>query len=81
MPAWMGPVGLVMGIGFLLLWAVGGWYATEFAVGTGYDWQGLPTLFLIGIILLLLYFPLTWWRSMEDRSDRKDVAEAKPLPQ
>ena len=68
MPAWMGPLALIVGIVFLLLWAVGGWYATAYAVGAGYDWHGLPTLFLVGLILLLLYFPLNWWRTMEDRS-------------
>lgn len=68
MPAWMGPLGLVIGVGFLLLWLVGGWYATEYAVGAGYDWKGLPTLFFGGLFLLLLYFPLTWWRLMEDRA-------------
>ena len=40
----------------------------QYAVGAGYDWHGLPTLFLIGLILLLLYFPLNWWRGMEDRT-------------
>ena len=70
MPVWMGPVGLILGIALLILWAVGGWYATQYAVGTGYDWHGLPTLFLIGLILLLLYFPMNWWRNMEDRSDK-----------
>ena len=72
MPAWMGPVALVTGILFLLLWLVGGWYATQYAVGTGYDWNGLPTLFFGGLFLLLLYFPLTWWRGMEDRAASAD---------
>ncbi|MGL6278018.1 MAG: APC family permease [Gaiella sp.] len=60
MPRWMGPIGLIVGVGLLILWAVGGWYATQYAVGAGYDWYGLPTLFLIGLILLALYFPLYW---------------------
>jgi amino acid transporter len=75
MPAWMGPVGLILGIAFLFLWAVGGWYATQYAVGAGYDWHGLPSLFLIGLILLLLYFPLNWWRRMEDRAANSDFGE------
>jgi amino acid transporter len=71
MPAWMGPLALLMGILFLLLWLVGGWYATAYAVGAGYDWNGLPTLFFGGLFLLILYFPLTWWRAMEDRAAGK----------
>jgi len=60
-------------------WAVGGWNATQYAVGAGYDWNGLPTLFLIGLILLLLYFPLYWWRKMEDKSSGGAAAEAPKL--
>lgn len=74
MPVWFGPLGLATGVGFLLLWVVGGWYATEQAVGTGYDWKGIPTLFAFGLILLLLYFPLNWWRRMEDRSGQVGAA-------
>ena len=78
MPLWMGPAGLVVGIGFLLLWAIGGWYATQYAVGTGYDWHGIPTLFLFGLIALLMYFPLNWWRRMEDRAGGAPVASETP---
>ena len=79
MPAWMGPVGLIVGVALLILWAVGGWYATQYAVGAGYDWHGLPTLFLIGLLLLLLYFPLNWWRKMEDRSGGDAPAAASSV--
>ena len=79
MPAWMGPVGLIVGVALLILWAVGGWYATQYAVGAGYDWNGLPTLFLIGLLLLLLYFPLNWWRKMEDRSGGDAPAAASSV--
>jgi amino acid transporter len=63
MPVWMGPLGLIVGVGFLLLWAIGGYYAADYAVGTGYRW-----LYWVGLVLLALYFPLNWWRQLEDRS-------------
>ena len=63
MPLWFGPVALVIGILGLLLWAVGGYYAADYAVGSGYRW-----LYWIGLILLVLYFPLNWWRKLEDRT-------------
>ena len=62
MPRWLGPAGLAIGIGLLLLWAVGGYYAADYAVGTGYRW-----LYWVGLGLLALYFPLNWWRKLEDR--------------
>lgn len=78
MPVWFGPLGLAFGVGFLVLWAIGGWYATEYAVGTGYDWNGIPTLFVIGLLLLLLYFPLNWWRRMEDQSGQPEATTREP---
>jgi amino acid transporter len=63
MPTIFGPLALVFGVGFLLLWAIGGYYATDYAVGTGYHW-----LYWVGLILLALYIPLILWRKMEDRA-------------
>ncbi len=63
MPVWMGPIGLAIGVGFIGLWIVGGYFAADYAVGSGYRW-----LYWIGLILLALYFPLNWWRQMEDKS-------------
>jgi hypothetical protein len=63
MPRAFGPLGLIVGIVGLLLWAVGGYYAADYAVGPGYRW-----LYWIGLILVALYFPLYWWRMLEDRS-------------
>jgi amino acid transporter len=63
MPLWFGPLALVFGFGFILLWVIGGYYAADYAVGPGYRW-----LYWIGLILLALYFPLNWWRKMEDRA-------------
>jgi amino acid transporter len=63
MPPWFGPMGLVIGVVGLLLWAIGGYYAADYAVGAGFRW-----LYWIGLILLVLYFPLNWWRKLEDRA-------------
>jgi amino acid transporter len=62
MPAWMGPIALAVGVAFLLLWAVGGYYAADYAVGAGFRW-----LYWIGLILLALYFPMNWFRRLEDK--------------
>ena len=62
MPAWMGPVAIALGAALLVLWLVGGYVAADYAVGAGKRW-----LFFLGLFLLALYFPLTWWRSVEDR--------------
>lgn len=70
MPAWMGPAGLVIGVGFLLLWLIGGYYAADYAVGAGYRW-----LYWIGLILLALYFPLNWFRQLEERRGGTGPAE------
>jgi len=63
MPRSFGPLGLIVGVAGLLLWAIGGYYAADYAVGPGYRW-----LYWIGLILLALYFPLYWWRMLEDRN-------------
>jgi hypothetical protein len=63
MPVWFGPLALVIGVAGLLLWAIGGYYAADYAVGSGYRW-----LYWVGLILLVLYFPLNWWRRLEDRT-------------
>ncbi len=76
MPRIMGPLGLIVGVGFLLLWAIGGYFAADYAVGTGYRW-----LYWVGLILLALYFPLHGWRRLEDRntpSERPPVAQEEP---
>ena len=77
MPAFMGPAGLIVGIGFLLLWLVGGYYAADYAVGEGYRW-----LYWIGLILLALYFPLNMLRGVEDRGRTRtgDTGATAPSP-
>ncbi len=63
MPRAFGPLALIVGVAGLLLWAIGGYYAADYVVGEGYRW-----LYWIGLILLALYFPLYWWRTIEDKS-------------
>ena len=65
MPRIMGPFAILFGVLGLILWLVGGYYAADYAVGTGYRW-----LFWVGLILLVLYVPLHLWRRIEDKRDR-----------
>jgi amino acid transporter len=62
MPNWMSPLAMVLGIGLLIIWAIGGYLAPQYVVGTHEKW-----LWLVGLLLLVLYVPLYWWRMAEDR--------------
>jgi amino acid transporter len=62
MPGWMWPVALVIGVVFLFLWVVGGYFAADYAVGAGH--RGL---YWFGLLLLALWFPLYAWRRFEDK--------------
>ena len=64
MPRIMGPFAILFGVLGLILWMVGGYYAADYAVGSGYRW-----LFWVGLILLALYVPLHLWRRLEDKRD------------
>ena len=64
MPRIMGPFAILFGVLGLILWIVGGYYAADYAVGSGYRW-----LFWVGLILLALYVPLHLWRRVEDKRD------------
>ena len=64
MPRIMGPFAILFGVLGLILWLVGGYYAADYAVGSGYRW-----LFWVGLILLALYVPLHLWRRVEDKRD------------
>ena len=64
MPRIMGPFAILFGVLGLILWLVGGYYAADYAVGSGYRW-----LFWVGLILLALYVPLHLWRRLEDKRD------------
>ena len=64
MPRIMGPFAILFGVLGLILWIVGGYYAADYAVCSGYRW-----LFWVGLILLALYVPLHLWRRLEDKRD------------
>ncbi len=75
MPRAFGPLALIVGVAGLLLWAIGGYYAADYVVGTGYRW-----LYWIGLILLVLYFPLYWWRTIEDKSAGGSTSPRRRVP-
>ena len=58
----MTPVALVIGVAFLALWAVGGYFAPDYAVGA--DKRGL---YWLGLLLVALWFPLYALRRAEDK--------------
>ena len=62
MPSWMWPVALIIGVAFLILWMVGGYFAPDYAVASGHR-----ALYWIGLLLLALWFPLYYWRTWEDK--------------
>jgi amino acid transporter len=62
MPGWMSPLALIVGIAYLAIWLIGGYIASDYAVG-----PDRRELFWIGIVVVALYFPLYWWRKAEDR--------------
>ena len=62
MPNWMGPLAMALGVGLLLLWAVGGYLSPEYVVG-----KKQVLLWIVGLILLALYVPLYYWRVSEDK--------------
>jgi len=45
-----------------IIWAIGGYLAPQYVVGTHEKW-----LWLVGLLLLVLYVPLYWWRMAEDK--------------
>jgi amino acid transporter len=62
MPNWMGPLAMILGVGLLALWAVGGYLSPKYVVGTNQQW-----LWYVGLLLLVLYVPLYMWRMAEDK--------------
>jgi amino acid transporter len=62
MPDWMSPLAMILGIGLLAIWAVGGYLSPKYVVGTDQQW-----LWYVGLLLLVLYIPLYAWRVAEDR--------------
>lgn len=57
----MGPCALALGSAGMILWMVGGFVASDIAVGEGYRW-----LFGVGLGALLLYLPMYAVRRLED---------------
>ena len=55
-------VALACGLFFLVVWAYGGYYASDLLVAADKRW-----LFFLGIGIVLLYFPLYWYRQTEDK--------------
>ena len=55
-------VALVCGLFFLVVWAYGGYYASDLLVAADKRW-----LFFLGIGIVLLYFPLYWYRQTENK--------------
>ncbi len=79
MPNWMGPLAMVLGVGLLLIWAIGGYLSPQYVVGKKQVW-----LWIVGLILLALYVPLYYWRLSEDKrlgstSYSSDAAVAKTV--
>jgi amino acid transporter len=62
MPNWMSPLAMILGVGLLAIWAVGGYLSPKYVVGTNQQW-----LWYVGLLLLVLYVPLYLWRLAEDR--------------
>ena len=63
MPGFLRYVALVIGVFFLFVWAYGGYYSSDIAVGPGKRW-----LFFLGLGVCLLYLPLhAYRRFVEDR--------------
>jgi amino acid transporter len=60
--AWAAPLALVIGVVFLFVWIYGGYFASDYQVAAD-----KRILFFIGLFLLALWFPLYWWRQMEDK--------------
>jgi len=78
MANWMSPLAMILGIGLLVIWAIGGYLSPKYAVGTNQQW-----LWYAGLVLLALYAPLYWWRMAEDKRlghsaySRENVASEK----
>jgi amino acid transporter len=78
MANWMSPLAMILGIGLLVIWAIGGYLSPKYAVGTNQQW-----LWYAGLVLLALYAPLYWWRMAEDKRmghsaySRESVASEK----
>jgi amino acid transporter len=55
-------VALGMAVAFTFIWAYGGWHSPALVVG-----ESSERLFFLGLVILLAYLPLYWWRVAGDR--------------
>lgn len=68
MPGFLRYVALMVGVFFLFVWAYGGYYSSDIAVGPGKHW-----LFFWGLGICFLYLPLHAYRRLvEDRRAAKE---------
>ena len=72
MPEFMKYLALIIGLFFLFVWAYGGYYSSDIAVGPGKRW-----LFFWGLGICFLYLPLHAYRRFVE--DRKAAPEL-PVP-
>jgi amino acid transporter len=73
LPGFMRWVSLAIGIFCAVLWVFGGWNSPSVVVGTPSHF-----LFLLGVVVLLAYFPLYFWRRFSDRRAAASPAAAVP---
>jgi hypothetical protein len=72
LPEFMKYVALVIAALYFIVWAVGiPWCAAQGCQPGG------AKMFVIGVALVLFYFPLYWWRKAEDR--RLGTTEHSPV--
>jgi amino acid transporter len=58
-------IALAMGLFLAFIYIAGGWGSPNVSVGPGNG----PLLFILGIVVVLAYFPLYFWRAHTDRRD------------
>lgn len=62
LPTWAKWVALGIAVTFTFIWAYGGWQSPRLVVG-----ENSERLFFLGLVILLAYLPLYWWRAYTDR--------------
>lgn len=72
LPGFMRWVSLAIGIFCAVLWVFGGWNSPLIVLGTQSHF-----LFILGVVVLLAYFPLHMWRRMTDRRIAGSAASAE----
>lgn len=62
LPSWMRWLALTLAIFLTVMWAYGGWNSPSIVVG-----DKDPSLFIIGLAAIALYFPMSAWRRFQDK--------------